>query len=286
MAEYRIYTLDAAKRIVGCQGAACSDDRHAFIVSSTLGDTGAELEIWQDQRFVGRSTRQPAPGRISHRLLTTTVGHRDASSHVVPGPGNRPAAGLLGQVDAHWFVAIGASGSEGLGDIVELLDALAKPVRAVVMVVLHRPRDRISHLQQVLARRCGMPVAIAGEGERFVPGTCYIGEPDSHLTVMGREHAHLIQGAQDRLRNRTIDTLFHSLAACAGSQAIGIVLSGSLDDGSRGLAAIHAAHGLTMVLDPGAKPRGMQQNAIDHDGPISFVGTAAEIARTVDRLAG
>jgi chemotaxis response regulator CheB len=63
---------------------------------------------------------------------------------------------------------------------------------------------------------------------------------------------------------------------------IGVVLSGSLDDGSRGLAAIHKARGLTMVLDPGHKPRGMQQNAIDFDGPISFIGTAREIAATID----
>ena len=42
-----------------------------------------------------------------------------------------------------------------------------------------------------------------------------------------------------------------------------------------------------MVLDPGRKPRGMQQNAIDYDGPISFIGNAEEIADVVaSKLAG
>ena len=39
-----------------------------------------------------------------------------------------------------------------------------------------------------------------------------------------------------------------------------------------------------MVLDPGLKPRGMQQNAIDYDGPISFIGSAAEIAAVVRQI--
>jgi two-component system, chemotaxis family, protein-glutamate methylesterase/glutaminase len=39
-----------------------------------------------------------------------------------------------------------------------------------------------------------------------------------------------------------------------------------------------------MVLDPGHKPRGMQQNAIDFDGPISFIGTAKEIAAAIGRV--
>jgi len=48
------------------------------------------------------------------------------------------------------------------------------------------------------------------------------------------------------------------------------------------LAAIHAAGGLTMVLDPAHKPIGMQQNAIDFDGPINFIGNSSEIAAALE----
>jgi two-component system chemotaxis response regulator CheB len=287
MAEYRIYTLDHARRIVRCQEAVCVDDRQAFIVSTTLGEPDAELEIWQSQRFVGRSTRLSASPAFPRRPLTT-VDHRDPG-HQAPScpPASAPPGGDEppdGAADARRFIAIGASGGEDLSDIADLLQAVPKPVRAVVLVVLHRPRGRISHLQQVLARRCGMPVAVAREGERFVAGTCYIGEPDHHLTIMGRSLDHRVHGAQESLRNRTIDALFTSLAAYAGQRAVGIVLPGALDDGSRGLAAIHAAQGLTMVLDPSVRPRGLQQNAIEHDGPIGFVGTAGEIAATLGKV--
>lgn len=180
-----------------------------------------------------------------------------------------------------FVVAIGASGGEGLNDIKALLDGLPHPISAVVMVVLHRPSEKLSALRAVLARGCDMPVIVASEAEKLVPGNCYIGEPNGHLTLFARNSAHLVPGGGNRLRNRTIDALFTSLARHAAPQIVGVILSGSLDDGSRGLAAIHAARGLTMVLDPGSKPRGMQQNAIDYDGPISYIGNAAEIAAAI-----
>ena len=182
------------------------------------------------------------------------------------------------------FIAIGASGPEGMTDIIDLLHALPKPVPAVVMVVLHRPSDKASQLREVLGRACGLPVIVAEEAEGLAHGVCYIGEPAGHLTLVDRHVAHLVPDTNHGLRNRTVDALFNSLADHAGPRTIGVVLSGSLDDGSRGLAAIHAAGGVTMVLDPGLKPRGMQQNAIDHDGPISFIGTTEQIADRIDRL--
>lgn len=181
------------------------------------------------------------------------------------------------------LIAIGASGSEGLQDIQELLGALPSEMPAVVMVVLHRRSDRVSHLRAVLARHSRLPVAIAEEAERLLAGTCYIGEPDHHLTLIEGGQAHLVLGSEHQFRNRSIDMLFNSLAVQAASRTIGVILSGSLDDGSRGLAAIHAGGGLTMVLEPGGKPRGMQQNAIDYDGPISFIGTADAMAATIAR---
>lgn len=68
---------------------------------------------------------------------------------------------------------------------------------------------------------------------------------------------------------------------------IGVVLSGSLDDGSRGLAAIKAAGGRTMVLTPKRSAgSGMPENAINYDGPIDKIGTPEQIAREIGRLLG
>jgi two-component system, chemotaxis family, protein-glutamate methylesterase/glutaminase len=184
-----------------------------------------------------------------------------------------------------YCVALGASGSEGLSDIIELLNVWPKGMHAVLLVVLHRSSEERSSLRAVLATSCPrIKVEIAREGQVLLADACYIGMPDRPLTLLEDRSAFLIDGSNNRLRNRTVDALFQSMAEHIGERTVGIVLSGSLDDGSRGLAAIHDAGGLTMVLDPKDKPRGMQQNAIDFDGPINFVGSAPEIAQVLGSL--
>ncbi|MGI4977453.1 MAG: hypothetical protein ACRYG6_10965 [Janthinobacterium lividum] len=86
MAEYRLYTLDDARRIVSCQEVVCADDRHAFIASTTLCDARAEIEIWQDRRFVGLAARRPASGDALHRPLVTTVNRSHAQPDRLPMP--------------------------------------------------------------------------------------------------------------------------------------------------------------------------------------------------------
>src|SRR4051794_41777882 len=86
---------------------------------------------------------------------------------------------------AHHSVAIGASGGEGLDDIRALLRALPHPLAAVVMVVLHRPVDRISHLRATLAAATPAPVIIAREGERVPAGAGRHGGPARHPTPIG-----------------------------------------------------------------------------------------------------
>jgi chemotaxis response regulator CheB len=181
-----------------------------------------------------------------------------------------------------YVVAIGASGAEGLNDIADLLSAWPDDLQAVVMVVLHRSSDQISHLQQILSRRSALPIVVAKAAQVLLPNVCYIGEPNQALTLSTERRAFLVEGTDNRLRNRTVDKLFESIALHAGERAVGIVLSGALDDGSRGLAAIRAAGGLTMVLDPAHKPIGMQQNAIDYDGSIGFIGNGLAIAAALE----
>jgi len=188
---------------------------------------------------------------------------------------------MQGQNDP-WIVAIGASGSRGLADIEALLAGLPANLPAIVMVVLHRLWDQPSHLRDVLARWSLLPVVIAAQSEHFTPGTVYIGEPAEHLTLAGRNFGALVPDPDRAWRNRTIDLLFASVARHAGPHMIGVVLSGSLDDGSNGLAAIHRAGGITMVLTPSAPPaHGMPESAIAYDGPIDLIAAAPRIAAAI-----
>jgi two-component system chemotaxis response regulator CheB len=181
--------------------------------------------------------------------------------------------------DSPYFVAIGASGQQGLTEIKTLLSRFPADIGAIVLVVLHRPSDRISQLHQVLSKISAIPVFIAERGARFQIGSCYIGEPADHLALAEYNQVRLVPGAHDEYRNRTVDLLFASVALHAKERGIGIVLAGSLDDGSRGLEAIHHAGGTTMVITIDNKAsEGMPENASTYDGPIDFLGSVEEIA--------
>ncbi|MCJ2131319.1 chemotaxis protein CheB [Methylobacterium sp. E-045] len=181
-----------------------------------------------------------------------------------------------------WFVAVGASGAEGLNDIIALLTALPPSIPAVILVVLHRSWDKPSNLKFVLERSIVHQVFIAEEGNEFKQSTVYIGEPDRHLTLATRSLGGMVDDPNRVYGNRTVDLLFRSVARYGKGRMIGIVLSGSLDDGSRGLAAIHEAGGLTMVLTPDPMPyQGMPENAISYDGPIDVIGSPRVIAAAI-----
>ena len=183
------------------------------------------------------------------------------------------------------LVVVGASGGEGLGQICALLLALPTDLDAAVLIVLHRPTDQPSHLQEVLARSSRLPVCIAVQGQPLQTGVCCIGEPAEHLTVGARFTAVLQHDCG--LHTRTIDLLFSSAAAAAGARVVGVILAGSLSDGAHGLAAIRDAGGAALVQDPRrVQCTGMPQAALKAVPEAEVFASPKQIARRLVALAG
>jgi len=179
------------------------------------------------------------------------------------------------------IVAIGAS-SCGIEALQSLLAAISD-LDAIVLVVLHRPANRTSFLREILMRELRMPVVIARHGELLHHGVCYIAEPSQHLMVGPGLHADLLP--DHRYTTRNIDQLFISLAQHCGARTIGVVLSGQLDDGARGLAAIKKAGGIAIVQNPDeAAYPDMPRNAIKYDGPVDLVAPIPDLASEIIRL--
>lgn len=191
--------------------------------------------------------------------------------------------GIEDQRHRYDFLAVGASagGAEAIRD---LLRQLPPDLPLTVFIVLHQPIDHVSYLRDVLARHARLPVRLAQDGEPPRRGTCYLGTPSRHLALGADGCIHLVpDGAY---RGRSIDVLFRSLAKHAGSRTIGVVLSGSLTDGTEGLDAVKQAGGWALVQRPDeALFPGMPINAIRHDGATDLVGSIAGIAAEICRLA-
>ena len=168
----------------------------------------------------------------------------------------------------HDIITLGTSagGVETLQRLVELL-----PVKlpASIFLVLHIPQDSPSLLPSILARAGNLPALAATDNAPIKPGRIYVAPPNHHMLVEpGR--VRVIYGPKENRHRPAVDPLFRSAAAAYRSRVVGVVLSGNLDDGSAGLAAIKACGGTTVVQDPReamfpAMPANALKNAIvDH----------------------
>jgi two-component system chemotaxis response regulator CheB len=173
------------------------------------------------------------------------------------------------------FIAIGASagGVEGLR---RLVGGLPADLDAAVAVVLHLSPTSPSMLPQILGRAGPLPVSHAVDGESIEAAHIYVAPPDHHLVVDGK-HFRLDRGPTENGVRPAVDVLFRSAAASFGPCAVGVVLSGSLDDGTAGLRAIKDKGGKALVQDPSdATHRDMPASAIAHVD-VDGVATAAEL---------
>ena len=121
------------------------------------------------------------------------------------------------------------------------------------------------------------------DGESIEAGRIYIAPPDHHLLVDGGR-LWLGDGPREARSRPAINALFRSIARAYGPLAIGVILSGLLDDGTEGLLAIKRAGGITIVQDPHeAHYSSMPRSALDHVA-IDHVASSAEIAPLLEQL--
>src|SRR6202034_1031166 len=128
-----------------------------------------------------------------------------------------------------------------------------------------------------------IPMVQAKDGMRVEPDHVYVIPPNCEMTI---EHwvLHLQEREPHRSVNTTIDTFFRSLAVGHGSDAIGVILSGTASDGTLGLAAIKGEAGITFAQEPSsAKYDGMPASAIA-SGCVDFILTPGKIAREIARI--
>jgi two-component system chemotaxis response regulator CheB len=177
------------------------------------------------------------------------------------------------------LVAIGgSSGSvEALQTLVRQLDA---KLPAAVMVVVHVPPTSASVLPQILQRVSKLPVAHAVQGEAIVPGRVYVAPPDRHLLVHG-DRVQLTRGPRENSHRPAVDPLFRSAARWRGARAIGVVVSGALDDGTAGAIAMKARGGKVFVQSSDdATFASMPESVVRNDNPDAVL-TAADLGRWI-----
>lgn len=170
----------------------------------------------------------------------------------------------------HNLVVIGASAG-GVAALLQLARNLAAGFPAPILVVQHIGAHR-SSLDRLMTASGPNPAVIALDGEALKSGHIYLAPPDHHLLVEAG-HIRLTRGPKENYARPAIDPLFRSAALEYGRRAIGVVLTGMLDDGAAGLRAIKDCGGVTVVQDP--------EDAVEPSMPRSAMAAVGEVDHVV-----
>ena len=186
--------------------------------------------------------------------------------------GTEPATGRMA---THDIVVIGASAG-GVEAISILLSQLPRDLKAAICVVMHVARGR-SMLPEILSRAGRLPAVHPEDGDSLEYGRVYVARPDHHLIIEPGK-LRVVHGPTENGCRPAVDPLFRSAARVYGSQVVGIVLTGGLDDGTAGLAAVKEAGGIAIIQDPDeafapSMPRSARSLvAVDHVLPVREMG--------------
>jgi two-component system, chemotaxis family, protein-glutamate methylesterase/glutaminase len=172
------------------------------------------------------------------------------------------------------LIVAGASAG-GVEALVALVRSLPADFPHAMLVVLHVAPTATSVLPAILARACHLPVDSPKDGDELRDGHVYVAPPDSHLVVED-SRLRLSQAPRENGHRPAIDPTMRTAAAAYDGGTIGIVLSGSRDDGTAGLIAIKARGGTAIVQDPEeALYPAMPRSAMAHLEPDAVLPIAA-----------
>jgi two-component system chemotaxis response regulator CheB len=189
------------------------------------------------------------------------------------------AAGRSG----HDLIAIGAS-SGGIEALLTIIPRLPANLPAALCIVVHSSPQGPGLLPRILARHTSLPVAHATDGQPIARGQIYIAPPDHHLLV-DPGGLRVVRGPRENRHRPAVDPLFRSAALAYGPRAVGIVLSGALNDGTAGLLAIKRRGGVAIIQDPAeALFPGMPASA-RRNVAVDYCLRLADIAPVLARLA-
>lgn len=152
------------------------------------------------------------------------------------------------------LILIGAS-TGGPGILLKILRDLPETTPGIV-IVQHLCEGFSVRLAEYLDQQCRMKVKEAGDPEAVCCGTVYVAPGGRHLKLKkGGQGYVMVRSGRER-RNGvcpSADVLFES-AACAGRDAMGIILSGMGKDGAQGLLAMYNSGAVTICQNEKSSP--------------------------------
>jgi two-component system chemotaxis response regulator CheB len=185
---------------------------------------------------------------------------------------------------SHDILVVGASAG-GVEALQALVAGLPADLPAAVFVVLHLSPDSISVLSRILDRAGPLRAVTAEDGAVIRHGRIYVAPPDRHI-MLTEGRVRVVAGPKENRHRPSLDPLFRTAARVYGARVIGVILTGSGDDGTAGLREIKARGGIAVVqhpkdaLSPEMPLSALEFAQVDHCVPLQ------EIPKLLARLVG
>ena len=205
---------------------------------------------------------------MSNRPLSKHAGRKSETAPAEPG----------GRIFDGFIVAIGASAG-GLEALERFFHHCPSRTGAAFVVIQHLSPDHKSMMHDLLGRYTQMAVKVVADGMPIEADKVYLIPPG---TVMRIASGHFqLTPKSPHLLTLPIDIFFNSLAEEQGNRSIGVILSGTGSDGTRGAAAVNAAGGFLLAQEPSdARFDGMPSSVIG-TGLVDAVMPAEELGQRV-----
>jgi two-component system chemotaxis response regulator CheB len=181
----------------------------------------------------------------------------------------------LGAGRTHDIFVVGTSAG-GVQALKTLAAGLPADFPGAVFAVIHTAPDSSGLMAQILDREGPLVALYPRDGDEIRTGHIYLAPPDHHLTV-GPGHVHLSRAPRENASRPAVNPLFRSAARVYGPRVVGVVLTGTLDDGTAGMIMVEEHGGVTIVQDPedadfGDMPENVMQFVdVDHVLPLADI---------------
>jgi two-component system chemotaxis response regulator CheB len=205
----------------------------------------AKMRICDVVKAAARARVSALPAARTDKRSGGAAAKLSADVMLAPPPGGRPMARTTERV-----VCIGAStgGTESLRVVLETLPADSPGI----VVVQHMPEKFTAALARRLDALSDMEVREAVDGDTVLRGRVLIAPGNRHMMLErsgARYHVSVKDGPLVSRHRPSVDVLFRSAARTAGSNALGIIMTGMGDDGARGLLEMRQAGAATIAQD-------------------------------------
>lgn len=178
------------------------------------------------------------------RSVSMKVRPKLSADVVVP----RSARSMIKTTESVVVVGASTGGTEALRIFLQSLPTDAPGI----VIVQHMPEKFTTSFAERLDSICQISVKEAEDGDPVMPGRALIAPGNKHTLLKRSGARYQVEVKDGDLVNRhrpSVDVLFTSTARYAGSNAVGMIMTGMGDDGARGLLEMKQAGAYTVAQD-------------------------------------